>query len=102
MEDLLLHQDVDWWVMNVVPISGPNTLPVIFNRGLIGVAIMKSRGGIVLISRLVYPSHEFRRNSSVSFSFSFSFHFRCKLGCNVLDFEWHLAVDTFSRIHDLI
>uniref|UniRef100_A0A0D6QXJ7 Methyltransferase n=1 Tax=Araucaria cunninghamii TaxID=56994 RepID=A0A0D6QXJ7_ARACU len=28
---------VDCWVMNVVPISGPNTLPVIYDRGLIGV-----------------------------------------------------------------
>ncbi|GER49142.1 S-adenosyl-L-methionine-dependentmethyltransferases superfamily protein [Striga asiatica] len=28
---------VDSWVMNVVPVSGPNTLPVIFDRGLIGV-----------------------------------------------------------------
>ncbi|KAL4189622.1 hypothetical protein AMTRI_Chr08g166260 [Amborella trichopoda] len=25
------------WVMNVVPIDGPNTLPVIFDRGLIGI-----------------------------------------------------------------
>ncbi|KAL1533562.1 putative methyltransferase PMT10 [Salvia divinorum] len=25
------------WVMNVVPVSGPNTLPVIYDRGLIGV-----------------------------------------------------------------
>nr|XP_016463184.1 PREDICTED: probable methyltransferase PMT22 [Nicotiana tabacum] len=24
------------WVMNVVPISGPDTLPIIFDRGLIG------------------------------------------------------------------
>ncbi|KAJ4965135.1 hypothetical protein NE237_016984 [Protea cynaroides] len=28
---------VDCWVMNVVPVSGPNTLPVIYDRGLIGV-----------------------------------------------------------------
>lgn len=28
---------IDAWVMNVVPISGPNTLPVIFDRGLLGV-----------------------------------------------------------------
>lgn len=34
----LVHQKVDWWVMNVVPISGPNTLPVIYDRGLIGVS----------------------------------------------------------------
>ncbi|CAA2981762.1 probable methyltransferase PMT10 [Olea europaea subsp. europaea] len=33
-----LHDlEVDCWVMNVVPISGPNTLPLIFDRGLIGV-----------------------------------------------------------------
>lgn len=34
----LVDQKVDWWVMNVVPISGQNTLPVIFDRGLIGVS----------------------------------------------------------------
>lgn len=28
---------VDCWVMNVVPTSGPNTLPLIYDRGLIGV-----------------------------------------------------------------
>lgn len=27
----------DSWVMNVVPVSGPNTLPVIYDRGFIGV-----------------------------------------------------------------
>ncbi|GMH17149.1 hypothetical protein Nepgr_018990 [Nepenthes gracilis] len=33
-----LHDlQVDCWVMNVVPISGFNTLPVIYDRGLIGV-----------------------------------------------------------------
>jgi len=33
----LLEQQIDCWVMNVVPVSGPNTLPVIYDRGLIGV-----------------------------------------------------------------
>ena len=33
----LIDQNVDCWVMNVVPVSGPNTLPVIYDRGLIGV-----------------------------------------------------------------
>lgn len=34
-----LHdQQMNSWVMNVVPISGPNTLPVIYDRGLLGVA----------------------------------------------------------------
>lgn len=33
----LLDQNIDGWVMNVVPVSGPNTLPVIYDRGLIGV-----------------------------------------------------------------
>ncbi|CAL9085562.1 unnamed protein product [Musa acuminata var. zebrina] len=33
----LINQQIDCWVMNVVPISGPNTLPVIYDRGLIGV-----------------------------------------------------------------
>jgi len=28
---------IDCWVMNVVPVSGFNTLPVIYDRGLIGV-----------------------------------------------------------------
>ncbi|XP_010269090.1 PREDICTED: probable methyltransferase PMT11 [Nelumbo nucifera] len=33
-----LHDlEIDCWVMNVVPVSGPNTLPVIYDRGLIGV-----------------------------------------------------------------
>ncbi|XP_024535161.1 probable methyltransferase PMT11 [Selaginella moellendorffii] len=34
----LISQKVDWWVMNVVPKRGVNTLPVIYDRGLIGVA----------------------------------------------------------------
>lgn len=33
----LMEQNLDSWVMNVVPVSGPNTLPVIYDRGLIGV-----------------------------------------------------------------
>lgn len=33
----LIDQNFDSWVMNVVPVSGPNTLPVIYDRGLIGV-----------------------------------------------------------------
>lgn len=28
---------LDCWVMNIVPVSGFNTLPVIYDRGLIGV-----------------------------------------------------------------
>ncbi|KAL2558051.1 putative methyltransferase PMT11 [Forsythia ovata] len=33
----LIDNKLDCWVLNVVPISGPNTLPVIYDRGLIGV-----------------------------------------------------------------
>ncbi|XP_002524217.2 probable methyltransferase PMT11 [Ricinus communis] len=33
----LIDQQFDCWVLNVVPISGPNTLPVIYDRGLLGV-----------------------------------------------------------------
>ncbi|PIN16481.1 Phosphoethanolamine N-methyltransferase [Handroanthus impetiginosus] len=33
----LLDFNVNSWVMNVVPVSGSNTLPVIYDRGLIGV-----------------------------------------------------------------
>ncbi|EXC19389.1 putative methyltransferase PMT11 [Morus notabilis] len=33
----LMDHGMDAWVMNVVPVSGPNTLPVIYDRGLIGV-----------------------------------------------------------------
>ncbi|KAK2441978.1 hypothetical protein P8452_20643 [Trifolium repens] len=33
----LIEQKLDCWVMNVVPVSGSNTLPVIYDRGLIGV-----------------------------------------------------------------
>lgn len=33
----LLDSQANSWVMNVVPVSGPNTLPVIYDRGLIGV-----------------------------------------------------------------
>ncbi|KAH7672792.1 Phosphoethanolamine N-methyltransferase protein [Dioscorea alata] len=33
----LIDLKVDCWVMNVVPTSGPNTLPAIYDRGLIGV-----------------------------------------------------------------
>ncbi|XP_073009519.1 probable methyltransferase PMT11 [Typha latifolia] len=33
----LIDQQIDCWVMNVVPISEPNTLPVIYDRGLLGV-----------------------------------------------------------------
>ncbi|GJM92581.1 hypothetical protein PR202_ga09062 [Eleusine coracana subsp. coracana] len=34
----LINRKLDCWVMNVVPISAPNTLPVIYDRGLLGVA----------------------------------------------------------------
>ncbi|PIN07936.1 Phosphoethanolamine N-methyltransferase [Handroanthus impetiginosus] len=33
----LIEHHLDCWVLNVVPVSGPNTLPVIYDRGLIGV-----------------------------------------------------------------
>ncbi|KAI3470780.1 hypothetical protein Pfo_027443 [Paulownia fortunei] len=33
----LIENQLDCWVLNVVPVSGPNTLPVIYDRGLIGV-----------------------------------------------------------------
>nr|GLL47986.1 probable methyltransferase PMT10 [Ipomoea trifida] len=33
----LVDFEFDCWVMNVVPVSGSNTLPVIYDRGLIGV-----------------------------------------------------------------
>ncbi|KMZ74983.1 S-adenosyl-L-methionine-dependent methyltransferases superfamilyprotein [Zostera marina] len=34
----LIKQNLDSWVMNVVPTSESNTLPIIYDRGLIGVA----------------------------------------------------------------
>ncbi|XP_020590187.1 probable methyltransferase PMT11 isoform X1 [Phalaenopsis equestris] len=34
----MIDNQLDSWVMNVVPTSGPNTLPLIYDRGLIGVA----------------------------------------------------------------
>ncbi|KAL6581105.1 hypothetical protein OROMI_007028 [Orobanche minor] len=33
----LIENRLDCWVLNVVPVSGPNTLPVIYDRGLVGV-----------------------------------------------------------------
>lgn len=33
----LIENKLDCWVLSVVPISGPNTLPVIYDRGLLGV-----------------------------------------------------------------
>ncbi|KAL8218141.1 hypothetical protein R6Q57_021514 [Mikania cordata] len=33
----LIDNQLGCWVMNVVPVSGPNTLPVIYDRGLLGV-----------------------------------------------------------------
>ncbi|KAK8476890.1 hypothetical protein V6N13_043136 [Hibiscus sabdariffa] len=33
----IIENQLDAWVLNVVPVSGPNTLPVIYDRGLIGV-----------------------------------------------------------------
>lgn len=33
----LTERKVDCWVLNVVPVSGPNTLPVLYDRGLVGV-----------------------------------------------------------------
>ncbi|KAI3905353.1 hypothetical protein MKX01_040044 [Papaver californicum] len=33
----LIDLGMDNWIMNVVPVSAPNTLPVIYDRGLIGV-----------------------------------------------------------------
>ncbi|KAM0906483.1 hypothetical protein ACQ4PT_016737 [Festuca glaucescens] len=34
----LINRKLDFWVMNVVPVTEPNTLPVIYDRGLLGVA----------------------------------------------------------------
>ncbi|KAF7038584.1 hypothetical protein CFC21_048754 [Triticum aestivum] len=34
----LIGRKLDCWVMNVVPVTEPNTLPVIYDRGLLGVA----------------------------------------------------------------
>ncbi|PWZ30397.1 putative methyltransferase PMT12 [Zea mays] len=34
----LISRKLDWWVMNVVPVNEPNALPVILDRGLLGVA----------------------------------------------------------------
>ncbi|KAK4784781.1 hypothetical protein SAY86_019149 [Trapa natans] len=33
----IVEHKLDCWVLNVVPVSGPNTLPVIYDRGLLGV-----------------------------------------------------------------
>ncbi|KAL2940558.1 putative methyltransferase PMT11 [Bienertia sinuspersici] len=33
----MIDNGINCWVMNVVPVSGPNTLPVIYDRGLLGV-----------------------------------------------------------------
>lgn len=33
----LVDNKFDCWVLNVVPVSGPNTLPIIYDRGLLGV-----------------------------------------------------------------
>ncbi|KAB2010955.1 hypothetical protein ES319_D10G280900v1 [Gossypium barbadense] len=33
----MIDNQLDAWVLNVVPVSGPNTLPVIYDRGLIGI-----------------------------------------------------------------
>ncbi|KAI8564114.1 hypothetical protein RHMOL_Rhmol03G0157100 [Rhododendron molle] len=33
----LIEHQLDCWVLNVVPVSGSNTLPVIYDRGLLGV-----------------------------------------------------------------
>ncbi|XP_073041952.1 probable methyltransferase PMT11 [Primulina eburnea] len=33
----LIENHLDCWVLNIVPVNGPNTLPVIYDRGLIGV-----------------------------------------------------------------
>lgn len=34
----MIYHKIDCWTINVVPINEPNTLPVIYDRGLIGVA----------------------------------------------------------------
>jgi hypothetical protein len=34
----LINRKLDCWVMNAVPVTEPNTLPVIYDRGLLGVA----------------------------------------------------------------
>lgn len=33
----MIDNKIDCWVLNVVPVNEPNTLPVIYDRGLIGV-----------------------------------------------------------------
>lgn len=50
--------------MNVVPISGPNTLPLIFDRGLIGVMHDWYEPSICLV-------HIFARKQHISNTFTF-------------------------------
>ncbi|WOL14918.1 hypothetical protein Cni_G23699 [Canna indica] len=62
----LINQQIDCWVMNVVPVSGPNTLPVIYDGGLTGVSYdqLNILGILVEMERIVRPGgHIFIRDS---------------------------------------
>lgn len=55
----LINRKLDCWVMNVIPVSEPNTLPVIYDRGLLGVAhdwyvSVYSVAGEILLGFLFY------------------------------------------------
>jgi hypothetical protein len=76
--------ELDWWVMNVVPINGPNTLPVIYDRGLIGVA-----HDWYVYNNMVLPIFIFSGYSLMRLRY-------CKLKCRCESF------DTYPRTYDLL
>ncbi|KQK10552.1 hypothetical protein BRADI_2g54840v3 [Brachypodium distachyon] len=55
----LINRKLDYWVMNVVPVTEPNTLPVIYDRGLLGVVhdcMQWSRESIAATGNSLVPS----------------------------------------------
>ncbi|CAM8969620.1 unnamed protein product [Rhodiola kirilowii] len=89
----LINQKIDCWVMNVVPVSGPNTLPVIYDRGLIGVMHDWCEPFDT------YPRTYDFLHASVLFSVEQS---RCDIGTIMLEMDRILRPGGFAYIHDSV
>lgn len=83
----LIAQNLDSWVMNVVPVSGPNTLPVIYDRGFIGVM------HDWYVTKNLFKMYKIKNKCSLLCPHVIIFHdlcYRCE------------SFDTYPRTYDLL
>ncbi|KAF9598244.1 hypothetical protein IFM89_026075 [Coptis chinensis] len=108
----LVDLQIDCWVMNVVPVSGPNTLPVIFDRGFIGVMHdwcepfdtyprtydLVHAAGLFTIERTKVSYYCFwRKFIDILFT---PHHFRCKISSIMLEMDRILRPGGHAYIRD--